>query len=178
MKVYAIRHTSVLVEPGICYGQSDVDVAQTFQTEKQQVALLLPEIRFDAIWCSPLQRCQKLAGFLFANQPVSYDKRLQELNFGDWELKSWDEIYAAPYGKKWMDNYQDLPTKNGESFLEMKKRIGMWLAEVENENLSAIAVVSHAGVIRILKHLIEGQAMEKLFSDFKPAYGSITTFEI
>ena len=178
MKIFAIRHTSVLVEPGICYGQSNVDVAQTFETEKQQVAQNLSEIQVDEVWSSPLLRCRKLAEFLFPNQPVYFDKRLQELNFGDWELKSWDEIYSLPAGKHWMNHYQKLPTQNGESYSEMKHRIETWLTEIKNANYSEVAVVTHAGVIRIIKHLTEAAPMEELFSDFKPAYGSITQFEL
>ena len=178
MNIYAIRHTSVDLSPGICYGQSDVDVAPSFEREINEVAARLPQIPVDCIWCSPLQRCRKLAEFLFPGQPITFDSRLKELNFGDWELKSWDEIYALPEGKNWMNNYQQLPTSNGESYIEMKQRIASWLTEVKKANKPEIAVVTHAGVIRMVKHLISGESMDKIFTDFKPTYGSVTLLNI
>lgn len=37
MKITLIRHTSVAVENGICYGWTDVDVAPSFKAEASQV---------------------------------------------------------------------------------------------------------------------------------------------
>jgi len=178
MKLYAIRHTSVAVEPGICYGQSDVDAAESFHEERTAVKQELSGLKFDKTFSSPLQRCRKLAEYLFPNQPVLFDNRLKELDFGDWELKSWDEIYHSRQGKKWMDDYQNLPTLNGESYSQMLGRITEWLNELNAMEVKAAVVVTHAGVIRILKHLIEGQPMNKLFAEFKPPYGSVTIFDL
>ncbi|MCK3685236.1 alpha-ribazole phosphatase [Maribellus sp. YY47] len=178
MKLYAIRHTSVAVKPGICYGQSDVDVAESFHEERKAVKLELSGLQFDKIFSSPLQRCRKLAEHLFPNQPILFDNRLKELNFGDWELKSWDEIYHSPEGKNWMDDYQNLSTLNGESYPQMLGRIAEWLNELKVTEMDKSVVVIHAGVIRILKHLIEGQPMDDLFALFKPPYGSVTIFDL
>ena len=178
MKVYAIRHTAVAVQPGICYGQSDVDVASSFQTEKGEVVKSVSDIEFERIYSSPLQRCRKLAEEVFHGKQIYFDDRLLELNFGEWELKSWDEIYSNPEGKKWMDDYQNLPTLNGESYPEMKQRVEHFLNDLKDTECEQVAVVAHAGVIRLLKHLIDGDAMDSLFAEFKPAYGSVTIFEL
>ncbi|WP_346859827.1 alpha-ribazole phosphatase [uncultured Draconibacterium sp.] len=178
MKLVAIRHTSVDVEPGICYGQSNVALARTFQKEREEVALRLNGIRFDKIYSSPLLRCMLLAEFLFDTAPVFYDDRLRELDFGEWELKSWNAIYNDPLGKVWMDNYQNLPTLNGESYPQMVERVSAFLNEVKLEENNTVAIVAHAGVIRILKSIIENCSIEDLFNTFKPEYGSVTEFEI
>ena len=178
MKIYAIRHTSVDVKPGICYGQTDVDVAASFDEEQKSVSKELELLSFDAIWSSPLLRCRKLSESLFPNEKIHFDLRLKELNFGDWEMLPWDEIYAQPDGKIWMDNYQILATKNGESYPEMVERVSAFVQEIEKLNAENIAVVAHAGVIRILKSVIEKVAISELFENFKPAYASVTVFKI
>ena len=61
MKLTLIRHTSLQIEPGICYGQSDIDVAASFANEVANTKKKLVELTFDAIYTSPLQRCVKLA---------------------------------------------------------------------------------------------------------------------
>jgi alpha-ribazole phosphatase len=178
MKIYAVRHSSVNVKPGICYGQTDVDVAESFYEEQKRLSQELAQVSFDAVWSSPLLRCRKLAESLFPNKAIHFDSRLKELNFGDWEMLPWDEIYAQPEGKDWMDNYQILPTKNGESYLEMVARVSAIFNAIKNENAENIAIVAHAGVIRILKSVIENRRISELFENFKPAYASCTVFEI
>jgi len=178
MKLYTIRHTKVNVEPGICYGQSDVDVAASFQAEKAEVIKSIAGNTFDKIWSSPLQRCRKLAESVFSGEQIYFDNRLLELNFGDWELKNWDEIYRTGEGKSWMNNYQHLPTLNGESYPEMKQRVESFLIGLRRMEYKQVAVVTHAGVIRLLKHFLEGVEIDKAFAEFNPPYGSVSIFEL
>lgn len=178
MKIFAIRHTSVAVEPGICYGQSNVQVADSFKAEKEVVASKIQGIQFDRIYSSPLVRCKVLAESLLREQQITFDDRLKELNFGDWELKTWDDIYFHKEGKIWMDNYQILPTLNGESYPEMVKRVDSFINEIRATEPKTIMIVTHAGVIRILKSIIENLPISELFESFKPEYGSVTEFEL
>ncbi|WP_163323303.1 alpha-ribazole phosphatase [Draconibacterium mangrovi] len=178
MKIYAIRHSSVNVKSGICYGQTDVDVAESFYDEQKRLLQEIKQESFDAVFSSPLLRCRKLAESLFPNKKIHFDPRLKELNFGDWEMLYWDEIYAQPEGKTWMDNYQTLPTKNGESYPKMVARVSACVNEIKKLNAGNIAIVAHAGVIRILKSVIENVPISQLFENFKPAYASVTVFEI
>ena len=178
MNIYAIRHTSVDIPPGICYGQTDVNVVDSFYEEQQKLAQEIRLINFDKIWSSPLLRCRKLAKSLFPEALIKYDLRLKELNFGDWEMLSWNEIYSRAEGKVWMDNYQTLPTQNGESYPEMLERVTAFVREIEKSDAKNIAVVAHAGVIRILKSVIEKIPISNLFESFKPAYASVTILEI
>ena len=43
MPLYIIRHTSVNVSKSVCYGQSDVDLATTFEEETNVVLAQLPK---------------------------------------------------------------------------------------------------------------------------------------
>lgn len=178
MKLSLIRHTSVSVEPGICYGQSDVGLASSFENEKENLAKKINGEKFNKIFSSPLSRCKILAENLFEKEEIVFDKRLKELNFGDWELKAWNEIYSEPEGKVWMDNYQTLPALNGESYLDMVKRILEFYEDIKECNCESVAIVAHAGVIRIFKSIIENQPIDELFTSFKPDYGSVTEFEL
>jgi len=179
MKIFAIRHTSVNINSGICYGQSDVSVAGSFEVEKDKTLSELRKILpGDKVFSSPLTRCKIFSEALFAGIEINFDNRLMELHFGDWEMKTWDEIYLTSEGKKWMDNYRLLPTLNGESYDEMKNRIEIFLDDLKKTEYSKVIVVTHAGVIRIMKSLIEKQPLEILFETYRPDFGSITEFEI
>ena len=81
MEVFLVRHTKTAVIPGTCYGNSDVDVADSFPEEAEKVRERLKGERFDAVYSSPLQRCRKLAAYCGYEAPV-LDSRLKELNLG------------------------------------------------------------------------------------------------
>ncbi len=178
MKLFVIRHTKVDVNPGICYGQSNVGVARSFHSEKEKVEKEISDTHFDAIFSSLLFRCKTLAESLFSSDKIVFDERLKELNFGDWELKKWDEIYNSPKGKIWMDNYQVLSTLNGESYPEMVERVRAFYSELVLKKYDNVAIITHAGVIRIFKSIIEKIPIDELFVSFKPDYGSVTEFAI
>ena len=89
MKVYLVRHTSVDVPKGISYGQTDVPLKSSFEEEASLTRKNLDGLTFDQVYCSPLSRCTRLAAFCGYPEAIR-DARLKELNFGDWEMKSWD----------------------------------------------------------------------------------------
>ena len=57
MEIYLIRHTTPLVEQGICYGQTDLDIAHNFQEEVEDIKVALQHFNPDKVYTSPLMRC-------------------------------------------------------------------------------------------------------------------------
>jgi alpha-ribazole phosphatase len=160
MEIYLIRHTETICEKGICYGQSDLNIAEPFDEIFGKIISELPSKAM--IFSSPLKRCSILAKHIQENvNTISYqeDDRLKEMNFGDWELKSWDEIPPEQLNP-WMEDFVNIKVSNGESFVELHERVGDFLNEISLlEN--PIIIVSHAGVIRsILCHQTETPLIE------------------
>ncbi len=151
MEVYVIRHTAVAVESGICYGQSDVAVAETFKTEAEAVARKISTVRQCAVYSSPLSRCRKLADVL-ATGPVIDDTRLLEMHFGQWELCRWDDLHGEDV-TRWMDDFVEQRCAGGESYLDLFSRVRDFWNELVNSSLQTVLVVTHSGVIRALMAL-------------------------
>lgn len=162
MQITFIRHTSVALAPGICYGHADIDVSATFYTEAQQVKLQLQNHTFDAVFSSPSIRCRKLAGFCGFENPV-IDRRLMELNFGDWELKAWNEI-TDPQLDLWYNNWFYEKTTAGESFEQMVQRVNDFLIEIKQLSCSNILVFTHAGVLRSVDIICNKTALSEVFN--------------
>jgi len=129
MPLCLIRHTRVAAPAGLCYGQFDVPLADTFAEEAQAVREALAH-QFPAglppIWSSPSLRCRSLAETLDA--PFRLDPRLRELNFGDWEGRTWAEL-DSPEARHWGDNWQTAAPPQGESLPELLQRLRNFLAE-------------------------------------------------
>ncbi|WP_289662716.1 alpha-ribazole phosphatase [Flavobacterium panacagri] len=153
MEIYLVRHTETICEKGICYGQSDVAIAKPFDEVFSKIISELPSEAF--IFSSPLKRCVILAKHIQENiKVISYqeDKRLMEMNFGDWELKNWNEIPPEELNP-WMEDFVNLKATNGESFTELHERVGDFLSEKISKIKQPIVIVAHAGIIRsILCH--------------------------
>lgn len=173
MKLYLVRHTRVDMPSGICYGQTDVLLADSFETESESVRLRLSGIEFDAVFCSPLSRCAKLGTLL--NPQLQLDDRLKELNFGEWEGRSWEEIFESDIGKKWFADYLNEASPSGESYRDMLHRVKDFIADLPDTD-GNILVITHAGVIRAFRVLLKNWTVKKAF-DKPVAYGQITVIE-
>ncbi len=154
MEIWLIRHTTPKIEKGICYGQLNLDVQDSFEQEAQAINQLVPTKEFSSVYTSPLKRCSKLAEHLFAQQTIIKDERLMELNFGDWEGKAWNSI-APKHLDVWGNNFLTQSPPNGECFNEMLNRANSFSNELESNEREKVAIVTHSGIIRafLVKYL-------------------------
>lgn len=190
MKLTLVRHTSLQVEAGICYGQSDLDVSPQFDQELADLRHKLHDTAFDAVYSSPLQRCSKLAHALVQTLPssslssamaapmqVQHDARLQELHFGDWEMQAWDAIPRAVFDV-WAQNYAELAPPNGETFAALQQRGVDCLQALQAKHTGEhVLVVTHGGMIRALIAHVLNMPLKGLFR-FQVDYASLTRLDL
>jgi len=155
--IYLIRHTKTDTLKGLCYGQTDVALADSFLEEARQLQQKLPELKPNSlVFSSPLTRCAQLAEKI--SDKVTIDKRLSELDFGDWEYRRFDDIDVYVL-QQWTDNFVHVAPPNGESFIDLCQRAGaFWQDVVHGMNPAAeqILIITHAGVIRaLLAHILK-----------------------
>ena len=160
MLIHLIRHTTPDIETGICYGQTDLDVASSFEQEKNIIlSKTLPE--YDAVFTSPLQRCAKLAEYINGQHRFT-EPRIMEYNFGDWELLPWSE-FKSEGAKSWMNNFVDQPAPNGDSMISMQQRVMEFFDALLQKNYSSVALVTHSGVQRLIHGYILETSLKHLF---------------
>lgn len=177
MQLTLIRHTSVDVPKGICYGITDVTLSPTFRSESEQIRQKLKGKTFDAAFSSPLSRCTKLAEVIVPENRIRTDHRLTELDFGDWEMAAWNTIFESPEGKIWFADYVNTRCPNGESFIDLIQRGKSVLEDLRHTTFSRIVVFTHAGMIRALMCMIQHRTPEEAF--YAPLeYGQIINFNL
>ncbi len=148
MDIYLIRHTQTATDPGLCYGQSDIALADSFAEEMGAVHDKLPEFDEDCtVFSSPLTRCLQLAQTF--SDTVATDARLQELDFGAWEGLRFDDIDADVL-QHWTNNFVTAAPPNGENFEDLYRRTGDFWQELIAMEAKQVLVITHAGVIRAL----------------------------
>ena len=150
MDIYFIRHTQVGVATGICYGHSDVALADSYLDDWDTLRSKLPISQVKRVFSSPLSRCHRFAKHLHVAD-VRVDPRLTELNFGDWELLPWDAIDTQEFDF-WATDVVNRRCPGGESYQEQFLRATAFWDEcaAEAEKYECVFVVTHSGFIRAL----------------------------
>jgi len=165
MKLFLIRHGRP-VSSGICYGQTDVPC------EPVPDGLVWEGARPRRVVASDLGRCRELATRIAAacDCPLEFDPNLRELDFGEWEGRSWDALAReeGPRFERWMANHLVEAPPGGESHGVLAERVGRALAAAEAAG-DDVAWVTHAGPIRIAVACLLGLPPEAMFR-FEPAF--------
>lgn len=177
MRLVFIRHTSVGVERGICYGQTDVPLAETFVTEADAVKKRLDTYTFDRVYSSPLSRCTKLSAHCGYPAP-EIDSRLMEMNFGEWEMKRFDEI-SDPRLQEWYDDYVNVRVTGGESAMDQRARLESFLTDLKNGGIAddTVAIFCHGGIMIHAMVMLGGLSYQDAFAAL-PGYGAIIELRI
>lgn len=171
MRLLLVRHPRPEVDPGLCYGRSDVAAEGA---ELLRVRATLPAGL--PTWSSPLQRCASLARALNPPQ-LRFDARLAEMDFGAWELRSWDDIPRIEVDA-WAADLLHYRPGGGESVLDVARRVAAFLSDLYKEGHAEALVVCHAGTIRLLRALhtglpLEAAALEAARTPHRIGYGEI-----
>lgn len=177
LRVDWTRHTSLKISGDICYGASDIEVAETFEAEAAEVRKRLFDRHYDAVFTSPLSRARKLCEACGFGHRAVVDFRVAERNFGNFEGLRWEEIdELAKKSPKLLDEYGDLLPPNGESVDELLARVKDFVTDLRCSGYHRVLVFCHGGVINSARTLEGLLSREQLFIDV-PLYGSTTSLE-
>ena len=160
MRLYLVRHPQPLVDVKRCYGATDLAPApMALESVLSNLLISLPQGL--PVISSPLQRCAQLAQALATRRTCSlqYDARLVEMNFGTWEMQTWDQI-ARPEIDAWADDVVNYRVGGGESVLQMAQRVAGFYADVRLLAQDQI-VICHAGSIRLLMACQQGLGLQE-----------------
>lgn len=173
MEIYLIRHTTPELTPGLIYGRLDVPLTTTFDEEWELIKTKLPE-NFDAVYSSPATRCTILAKEI--DDKFITDPRLTELHFGEWEGKTWDSVDQRAL-QIWMDDFVNVCVPGGENMLDLQKRVAEFLEDLFQKHHQKIAIVTHAGVVRMLLTLHRKSLLEDFFR-IEVKYGDVVRISL
>ena len=169
MEIYLIRHPTPAIAAGICYGQTDIEVAESFEEEAKLIQQQLPDII--NIYSSPLKRCRQLANHIYPDVTITFADDLKEMHFGEWELQPWDQIPNEPL-EVWMKDFVNVRVPSGENYLDLYNRTITFYNHIINKNQSA-AIFTHSGNIRSILSYVNNVPLEESFSKFKIGYGEV-----
>ncbi|GAB0119758.1 histidine phosphatase family protein [Acidisoma sp. 7E03] len=165
-----VRHPAVSGGAGRCYGALDLPLADPADIPPM-VAALAP-LQGAAIWTSPRRRCRAVAEAIAAAwqaPPPRLDDRLQEMDFGAWEGRVWDEVPRAALDD-WAADLLGFAPPGGESGAHLLARVSSLWAEIAAQGKAQV-LVTHGGPLKILTALAEGRPVD--LSAPAPALGAV-----
>jgi alpha-ribazole phosphatase len=162
---------------GRCYGSLDLALSHHGVQHTHSMAKAFSEESLAAIYTSPRRRCTEAAAILAKGRacPVKTVEDLRELDFGEFEGRTYDEI-AAQYPdvyRQWMKTPTETRFPGGECFSDMCARVLDSARRLrEQHEGDSIAIVAHGGVNRIVLADALGLDMAHVFR-IGQRYGAI-----
>ena len=180
MQITLVRHTAVA--PGwkfICYGNTDVPLADTFDEEAPLVAAQIDVSQYDRVLSSPLSRALRLARYCVPEHiPIEVDDRLMEMNFGSWEGVDWQRILEKDQTvSAFFEYFIEQPAPRGESLRDLSQRVAELLDELYTSAAQRVLLFSHGGVINAVRAMAGRITLQEAFAQILP-YGSVTTINL
>lgn len=136
-------------------GQTDIALSPLGIEQAEKLAAHFPVDKIEAVYSSDLARAMKTASCVADRFGLTVEPRpeLRELNFGDWEGLTYDEIVA-----KWPDALENffqhpdvLEIPHGESFPKLRERALACVEEIVSRHPDqTVAVFAHGAILRTI----------------------------
>jgi alpha-ribazole phosphatase len=104
--------------------------------------------------------------------PLRVDERLVELDFGEWEGQAWDHIsrHDAARFKAWSRDWRVASPPGGECLNDIEMRVRGFLDALDSR---PVLLITHAGVIRALRVLVQSVPWQQAMADSVPYLTSL-----
>ena len=155
MKITAVRHGQTTGNLSrIVESRLGGQLTQTGIDQAVSLAEKLKNEHFGAIYCSTLQRCIDTASYIrkyHVDTPFSTYDELRELDKGTYNGGPWSDLPEYIHTETYIN--QAFP--DGESWMDMAKRIGPLLDMIYQEGHQHILIVAHDGTLKVMQSLLE-----------------------
>ncbi|WP_063564378.1 histidine phosphatase family protein [Paenibacillus sp. O199] len=151
-------------------GHTDIGLLPEAKQELSWLREQCSDITCDALYCSDMLRCQQTLSHIASSQmgQAKLDARLREIDFGQWEGLTYDQLKDNPQYRDWIDAPHEVTPPSGEPWTAFAARIDSFMEEClmsfspilhsRSINVPKVAVITHGGVIRyIVSRLIPNQ---------------------
>jgi broad specificity phosphatase PhoE len=161
-----VRHASMNgLGQRIVGRERGVHLNQKGQVEAEKLATRLAQLRPTAIYSSPMERAQDTAAAI-ARQlglNVSTEPGLNEIDYGDWTGKSFEELDTLQDWRRYNTCRHTAQIPGGESMPEVLQRAWQTVERLRKSHATGLVIlVSHADWIRAVAAHYAGASLDAL----------------
>lgn len=157
--IYIVHKTTIDNENKIVSGHFDCDLSDKGLIQAKNMFLQMNSfgLKYGTVFSSDLKRAVTTSKILFPQLEIVLDERLREIDYGlSTHFKK--ELIDAQRNRKINE-----PFEEGESYLDVEKRIKSFLQD--HKNLDVMTIVSHQAPQLALEVLCKNVSWEKAFLD-------------
>ena len=181
--IYLIRHANTPgTEQRLFYGSTDLPITEAGRQEvlAKNKSGLYPDLRDSkgenseqaSCYTSGMLRTEQTFEAIYGDTPHEYIHDLREIELGDFEMKSLEEVRATPYGAKWIaGEVTKFDFEGGDSYDGFMERVHRGLTTLREDENPRVIVVIHGAVICAIMDELFPEEKENLF-DWTPAPSS------
>ena len=158
MKIYLTRHGQTdLNAQKLMQGRSDIPLNEKGRSQALLAKEKLGEIKFDAVYASPLDRAIETAHIISGvnRSEIIIDERIIETDFGKYEQKPYGTM-GLPMNLYWLLPEVFSAPKTVESTDEMIARVRSFFSDLEKKEYDNVMIACHGGIIRVIRGYLEG----------------------
>ena len=153
--VFLIRHgITAWHAEGRVLGQRDVPLSPAGAEQAAATAEALAGVKVSELLASPLQRAIQSAEIIGKRVgiEVARDPRLIDFKLGKWTGMTYEEVSANPEYQRFLQHPDSERIPGGESLEDIRRRSVAAVEQALRDSPSgdAVAIVTHAGIIRVL----------------------------
>ncbi|MFH1904641.1 MAG: alpha-ribazole phosphatase [bacterium] len=183
-KIFIVRHGQTSGNSTLKYfGITDVELNEEGINQAGLASKRLEKENICRIYSSSLKRAFKTAEIIAKPHRISVELKedLREINFGNWEGLGFQEIQKSfpQEFSEWQNNIMGFTMPQGESILELKRRVETAFNEILNSaRENNVVIVTHGGPIRIiLSKILSLNALETVFWKIKQDNAALNIIE-
>ena len=175
IEVFLIRHGKTIANEKKLYcGKTDLSLSDKGIEELKTLKKSIGYPKCDGYYTSGAKRANETFEVLYENKEFIELKGFFEYNFGDFEMKSYEDLKEDKKYIDWiMDKNNQIACPNGESKKNYKERIKKqfrdFINTINNKKYKSVLLVSHGGTIGTI--LEEFYDDSKSFYEWQPSYG-------
>ena len=141
MKLYVVRHGQVPSNVDkLISGCNNEELTENGINQALKIREQLKDIKFDAVFCSPVLRAKQTANIIVPNGDIIFDERLQERNPGNMLGHKRNEIDKS----EWNSLDKEVTIYNSESLLAGINRTRKFIKDIEKQYADkTILIITH-----------------------------------
>ncbi|WP_407429231.1 histidine phosphatase family protein [Treponema sp.] len=177
MEIFLFRHGKTSAnEKSLYCGKTDLELSEKGREELLKKPV--PDISNCKIYTSGLKRTVQTLEIMYPSLASSAvtETAFQEIDFGDFEMHSYEELKGKKEYQEWLKNSFENPCPGGESYINFKERVKKAFEKlIYNER--SFVIFTHGGVISvILEYLYPDE--RKSFYEKQPDFGDFIKIEL
>lgn len=173
--IFLIRHGNTEgTEKKLFYGSTDLSLTEKGRQEVAEKSAkgLYPEAGQASLYTSGMLRTEQTFETIYGNREHGKIPDLREIEIGIFEMKTFEEVMATPYGSRWLKGEMpefDFP--GGDSYQGFFDRVNRGLQTLVEDESDRVIAVLHGAVISAVMDILFPAEKTNLF-DWTPSPGS------